>query len=167
MNYHWNWGIFLEQVKGGDETYLDWQITGLGWTLSVAITAWLVAQGHTVQDFGTNSGASCDYPDHGLPATVAVAEGRADRGILVCGTGIGMSIAANKVKGIRCALVHSVDTARTTAAHNNPQVIALGARIVDAATAVQMVDAWLSTPFETRHQRRLDKISAYEDTHPC
>ncbi len=132
-----------------------------------AITAWLVAQGHTVQDFGTNSGASCDYPDHGLPATVAVAEGRADRGILVCGTGIGMSIAANKVKGIRCALVHSVDTARTTAAHNNPQVIALGARIVDAATAVQMVDAWLSTPFETRHQRRLDKISAYEDTHPC
>lgn len=131
-----------------------------------AIADHLRALGHTVTDFGTNSEASCDYPDYGLPATVEVAEGRADRGILVCGTGIGMSIGANKVKGIRCALVHSVETAQITAAHNNPQVIALGARIVDIPTALAMVDAWLTTPFEARHQRRLDKITAYENAHP-
>ncbi len=131
-----------------------------------AIAEHLKAAGHTVTDFGTGSEASCDYPDHGLPATVAVAEGRADRCVLICGTGIGMSIAANKVKGIRCALVHSVDTAKTTAAHNNPQVLAMGARIVDIPTALAMVDAWLTTPFETRHQRRLDKITAYENAHP-
>jgi ribose 5-phosphate isomerase B len=132
-----------------------------------AVIAHLQAAGHTVEDFGTDSDASCDYPDHGVPAARSVAEGRNERGILICGTGIGMSIAANKVHGIRCALVHSVDTARITAAHNNPQMIALGARIVDAPTAIAMVDAWLTTPFEVRHQRRLDKISAAEDSASC
>jgi ribose 5-phosphate isomerase B len=96
-----------------------------------------------------------------------VADGRCQRGVLICGTGIGMSIVANKVPGIRAALVHSLDTARTTAAHNNPQVLVLGARIVDAPTACAMVEAWLSTPFEERHQRRLDKIAAIEGKKPC
>lgn len=132
-----------------------------------AVISHLQAAGHTVEDFGTDGAASVDYADYGFPATVSVAEGRNERGILICGTGIGMSIAANKVKGIRCALVHSVDIARTTAAHNRPQVLAMGARIVDAATAIAMVDAWLTTPFEERHQRRLDKITAYEGAHPC
>ena len=127
-----------------------------------AVIAHLQSAGHTVEDFGTDSDASCDYPDHGYPAVRSVAEGRNQRGILICGTGIGMSIAANKVPGIRCALVHSVETARITAAHNDPQVLAIGARIVDAATAVTMIDTWLTTPFETRHQRRLDKIHAGE-----
>lgn len=133
----------------------------------LAISAHLRALGHEILDFGTASEASCDYPDHGYPAVRAVADGRCERGVLICGTGIGMSIVANKVAGIRCALVHSIDTARTTAAHNNPQVLALGARIVDAATACAMVEAWLATAFETRHQRRLDKITAIERGSPC
>lgn len=129
-----------------------------------AVIAHLEATGHTVEDFGTNTDASCDYADYAYPATRSVASGRNQRGILICGTGIGMSIAANKVPGIRCALVHSIDTARTTAAHNLPQVLAYGARIVDAATGVAMVDAWLTTPFEERHQRRIDKIHTGEGT---
>lgn len=127
----------------------------------------LRALGHEPVDFGTASEASCDYPDHAYPAVKAVADGACQRGVLICGTGIGMSIVANKVPGIRCALVHSVDTARTTAAHNDPQVLALGARIVDAATACAMVEAWLATPFEARHQRRLDKIAAIERGAAC
>jgi len=130
-----------------------------------ALAAALHGWGHAVEDFGTDSGASCDYPDYGYPAVLAVAEGRADRAVLICGTGIGMSIVANKVPGIRCALVHSVEIARITAAHNNPQVLAMGARIVDVAIAIAMVESWLTTPFETRHQRRLDKIAAHD--HPA
>jgi ribose 5-phosphate isomerase B len=126
----------------------------------LAIAAALRGWGHEVVDFGTDSVASCDYPDYGRPAAEAVASGHCERGVLICGTGIGMSIVGNKVPGIRCALVHSLDTARITAAHNAPQVLALGARIVDEATAVLMVEAWLTTPFESRHQRRLDKIAA-------
>jgi ribose 5-phosphate isomerase B len=133
----------------------------------LAVIAHLQAAGHTVEDFGTHSDASVDYSDYGLPATISVAEGRNERGILICGTGIGMSIAANKVPGIRCALVHSVALAQTTAGHNRPQVLAFGARIVDIATGVAMVDAWLATPFEERHQRRLDKITAYEGARSC
>ncbi|MFM2092853.1 MAG: ribose 5-phosphate isomerase [Planctomycetota bacterium] len=132
-----------------------------------AVIAHLQAQGHTVADFGTDSSASCDYPDHGLPACVAVAKGECQRGILICGTGIGMSIAANKVPGIRCGLAHSVDTARLAANHNNAQVLALGARIVDIPTALAMVDVFLTTPFESRHQRRLDKIAAFEKQPAC
>jgi ribose 5-phosphate isomerase B len=130
-----------------------------------AICIKLEELGHVVEDFGTDSSLSCDYPDFGLPAAEAVAKGKAERGVLICGTGIGMSIAANKVPGIRCALVHSVDTATITAAHNHPHMIALGARIVNVPTAVAMVEAWLKTAFEGRHQARLNKIIAYEKTH--
>lgn len=127
-----------------------------------AIADRLQALGHEIEDFGTEGTSSCDYPDLGYPAARAVADGRCQRGVLVCGTGIGMSIVANKVPGIRCALAHSVETARISAAHNAPQILALGARIVDIPTAVAMVEAWLSTPFEDRHRRRIDKIIAQE-----
>jgi ribose 5-phosphate isomerase B len=132
-----------------------------------AVIAHLTSLGHQVQDFGTDSDAPCDYPDYGLPAARSVASGANERGILICGTGIGMSIAANKVPGIRCALIHNLFTASTTAAHNNPQMIAFGARIVDIPTGIALVDAWLTTAFEARHQRRLDKIAAAEGGLSC
>ena len=132
-----------------------------------AVVAHLRAQGHSVDDLGPHDAASCDYPDYGLPAARGVAAGRYDRAVLICGTGIGMSIAANKVRGVRCGLAHSVATARLAAGHNRAQVLALGARIVDAPTAVAMVEAWLTEPFEERHQRRLDKIAAAESEGPA
>lgn len=132
-----------------------------------AVAAHLRGLGHEVVDFGTDSAASCDYPDYGIPAAQAVASGDCAKGVLICGTGIGMSIAANKVHGIRCALVHSLDTARLAANHNNAQILALGARIVDVPTAIAMVELWLTTPFEDRHQRRLDKIAACERSPSC
>ncbi len=127
----------------------------------------LRSAGHEVTDCGTNDTASCDYPDYALKACSLVASGACQRAILVCGTGIGMSIAANKVAGIRCALVHSVETATLAAGHNNAQVIAMGARVIDQMTAWNCVQAWLATPFEERHQRRLDKIAAIERRPAC
>ncbi len=127
-----------------------------------AIIAHLRQSGHEVEDFGASTAASCDYPDHAGPACVSVAEGRNERAVLVCGTGIGVSIVANKVPGIRCALAHDEGTARLAREHNNAQALALGARIVDEPTALRMVDAWLHATFEPRHQRRLDKIAARE-----
>lgn len=133
----------------------------------LAVIAHLSALGHTVEDFGTASDASVDYPDYGIPAARSIASGRNEKGILICGTGIGMAITANKITGIRCALVYSVETAGITAAHNNPQMIAMGARFFDVPTVIAMVDAWLTTPFEARHQRRLDKITACEGASSC
>jgi ribose 5-phosphate isomerase B len=131
------------------------------------VLAHLKSLGHEVEDFGTSTEASCDYPDHGYPAVRSVANGTNERAILICGTGIGMSIAANKVPGIRCALVHNLFTAQMTAAHNKPQVLAFGARVVDEQLALQMVDAWLTITFEGRHQRRIDKIHAGEGAPSC
>lgn len=127
-----------------------------------AIIAHLRQAGHQVEDFGTLTEASCDYPDLAGPACESVAAGRNERVVLVCGTGIGVSIVANKVPGIRCALVHNEMTARLAREHNNAQALALGARVVDIPTALTMVDAWLGATFEARHQRRLDKIAARE-----
>ena len=127
-----------------------------------AIIAHLRQAGHQVEDFGTTSEASCDYPDLAGTACESVANGRNERVVLVCGTGIGVSIVANKVPGIRCALVHNEATAQLARQHNNAQALALGARIVDVPTALRMVDAWLQATFESRHQRRLDKIAARE-----
>ena len=131
-----------------------------------AIIAHLTGLGHQVEDFGTDSEASCDYPDYAGPACMSVAKGSNGAAVLICGSGIGVSIVANKVPGIRCALAHSVDTARLGKEHNNAQALALGARIVDIPTALAMVDAWLNATFETRHQRRIDKIAACERTVP-
>jgi ribose 5-phosphate isomerase B len=115
-------------------------------------------------DFGTNSPESIDYPDIASVVAEAVASGEFERGILVCGTGIGMSICANKVPGIRAALCHNIFTARCASLHNDANVIAIGARVTDAALACDIVATWLETPFEGgRHNQRLAKIKALED----
>lgn len=133
-----------------------------GFDYKNALGQHLQAAGHTVTDFGTTSTTSCDYPDYAEAASRAVTSGAADGAVLVCGSGIGISIAANKVDGMRCALVHNVDVARLSKEHNNANGIAIGARFVDLPTAVAMVDTWLSSTFEPRHQRRIDKIHALE-----
>ncbi|KAA1039259.1 ribose 5-phosphate isomerase B [Macrococcus equipercicus] len=116
------------------------------------------------EDFGTHSPDSVDYPDYARPVGEAVTSGRADRGILVCGTGIGMSIAANKVKGIRCALVHDVFTAKLTRQHNDSNVIAMGQRVIGEGLALMIIETWLNESFEGgRHQKRLDKLSRLEE----
>ena len=123
----------------------------------------LTEQGHEVKDFGTNSLDSCDYPDYAGPAAQAVASGECERGIVLCTTGIGVSITANKVKGIRCALLSDLLYAKMTRQHNDTNVMAMGAAIVGEMLALQIVDTWLGTEFEGgRHQRRVDKIMAYE-----
>ncbi len=127
-----------------------------------AIIAHLAKLGHHVQDFGTTTETSCDYPDIAAPACESVAAGKNERVILVCGTGIGVSMIANKIKGVRCALAHNLFTAQMAREHNNAHALALGARIVDIPTALAMVDVYLNSTFEARHQRRLDKIATHE-----
>ena len=121
-------------------------------------------QGHEVVDFGTNGPESCDYPDFAAQAARAVAEGTCERGIVLCTTGIGVSITANKVHGIRCALLSDVLSAKMTRLHNDTNMMALGAGIVGENLALEIVDTWVSTPFsgEARHQRRIDKVMALE-----
>ncbi|MDF2699140.1 MAG: ywlF [Haloplasmataceae bacterium] len=115
-------------------------------------------------DFGSGSTSSCDYSDYAIKVAEAVAHKEYERGILVCGTGIGMSIAANKVKGIRAALVTDMFTAKATREHNNSNVLCLGGRITGPQIALEIVKIWLGTEFEGgRHIRRLDKITDYEN----
>ncbi|EGQ26659.1 ribose 5-phosphate isomerase B [Mammaliicoccus sciuri] len=114
-------------------------------------------------DYGPDSGASVDYPDYAVPVANDVAAGKADRGILICGTGIGMSIAANKVKGIRCALVHDVFSAKATREHNDSNILAMGERVIGPGLAREIVSTWLGTEFEGgRHERRIDKMMDLE-----
>ncbi|MBS0618905.1 MAG: ribose 5-phosphate isomerase B [Spirochaetes bacterium] len=114
-------------------------------------------------DFGTQSLDSVDYPDFAREVATRVASGTFARGILICGTGIGISIAANKIKGIRAALCHDVFTAEMARKHNDANILALGGRVLDEKTAIEITDVFLHTDFEGgRHQRRLDKISALE-----
>ncbi|KMY55673.1 MULTISPECIES: ribose 5-phosphate isomerase B [Bacillaceae] len=116
------------------------------------------------EDFGCECGTSVDYPDYALPVAEKVASGEFDRGILVCGTGIGMSIAANKVKGIRCALVHDVFSAKATREHNNSNMLAMGERVIGPGLAREIARVWLTTDYEGgRHENRLNKIKAYEE----
>lgn len=132
--------------------------------LKEALKKHLEAKGHTCKDFGTYSKDSCDYSDFAAPAAKAVAAGECDRGIVCCTTGIGVSITANKVNGIRCALVHDLLTARMTRQHNNTNVLAMGAGIIGEMTALQIADIWLETEFEGgRHERRVNKIMALEN----
>ena len=115
-------------------------------------------------DTGCEDTGSVDYPDFALPAAERVASGEFDRGILICGTGIGMSIAANKTKGIRCALVHDVFSAKATRGHNDTNVLAMGERAVGAGHARELVSAWLDTSFEGgRHAVRIEKLMKLED----
>ena len=120
--------------------------------------------GHEVVDFGTYTLDSCDYPDFAAPAAQAVANGECDKGIVLCTTGIGVSITANKIPGIRCALLSDVMSARLTREHNDTNVMAIGAGVVGQMLAFEIVDTWLGTEFsgEARHQRRIDKVMALE-----
>ena len=129
-----------------------------------AVKAHLTAQGHEVADFGCHSLASCDYPDMIAPAAKAVANGECEKGIVLCTTGIGVSITANKVKGIRCALLSDVLSARMTREHNDTNMMAIGAAIVGKMLAFEIIDTWLSTEFshDERHQRRINKLMSYE-----
>jgi len=121
--------------------------------------------GHDVCDFGTNSAESTDYPDYAVRVAKAVAAGTVERGVLVCGSGVGMSIAANKVRGVRAALGVSIEEVRLTRAHNNLNVLTLGARFTDPVKARELLRAFLETPFEDggRHARRVAKITHMED----
>ncbi len=129
------------------------------------LVAHLQDQGFTVEDFGTHTAASCDYSDFAAAAARAVASGACARGIVLCTTGIGVSIAANKVRGIRCALLSDVWSAKMTRLHNDTNMMALGAGVVGENLALEIADTWLSTEFsgEARHQRRIDKVMALEN----
>ncbi|MGD6802258.1 ribose 5-phosphate isomerase B [Rossellomorea vietnamensis] len=115
-------------------------------------------------DFGCECDTSVDYPDYAQPVAEKVASGEYDRGILICGTGIGMSISANKVKGIRCALVHDLFSAKATREHNNSNVLAMGERVIGPGLAREIAKVWLETEYEGgRHERRIGKIAEYEE----
>jgi ribose 5-phosphate isomerase B len=134
-----------------------------GFELKAVIKEHLEKNGHSVTDLGTNSTESCDYIDFAEKCADNVINSDFDFGIVVCGTGIGISIAANKVKGIRCALCYSPETARLAKEHNNANMIALGGRTTSDEEALAIVDSYMSAQFEGgRHQRRVDKISALE-----
>lgn len=128
------------------------------------VVAHLQEKGYEVKDFGTYSSASCDYPDYAGAAAKAVASGEFDKGIVLCTTGIGVSITANKVPGIRCALLSDLMSAKMTRLHNDTNMMAIGAAIVGQMLALEIVDTWLTTPFseEEKHQRRINKMMAYE-----
>ena len=134
-----------------------------GLNLKNAIKKHLEENNYEVEDFGTYSTDSVDYPDYAKKAAMAVANGEADCGVLVCGTGIGIGISANKVKGIRCATVGDTFSARMTKAHNDANMIALGERVTGIGLGLDIVDAYLNSEFEGgRHQRRIDKMMEIE-----
>ena len=131
--------------------------------LKNVLVAYLTKKGYEVKDFGTYTAESCDYPEFAEAAARAVASGECDKGIVLCTTGIGVSITANKVKGIRCALLSDVMSARLTRQHNDTNMMAIGAGVVGEMLALEIIDTWLGTEFEGgRHQRRVDKIMALE-----
>ncbi|WP_135557500.1 ribose 5-phosphate isomerase B [Paenibacillus cymbidii] len=136
-----------------------------GFRLKNELKEFIASLGHEVKDFGPDSADSVDYPDYALPVCESVLSGEADRGILICGTGIGMTIAANKVPGIRCALVHDSFSAKATREHNDSNVLAMGERVVGPGLAQDIVALWLETAFSQgeRHAKRVGKIKALED----
>lgn len=134
-----------------------------GMTLRNEVKSVLEELGYEYEDIGADCTCSVDYPDYAFPAAERVANGEFDRGIVICGTGIGVSIAANKVKGIRCALVHDVYSAKATRQHNDSNMLAMGERVIGPSLAREIVKTWLTTEFEgDRHERRINKISEYE-----
>ena len=132
--------------------------------LKDALIPHLESKGYEVKDFGTYTLDSCDYPDFAGAAAKAVASGECERGIVLCTTGIGVSITANKVDGVRCALLSDVMSARMTREHNDTNMMAMGAGIVGKNLALEIVDTWIGTEFsgEAKHQRRIDKVMALE-----
>lgn len=136
-----------------------------GNNLRKEIMGLLAELGHQVTDFGPQTLDSVDYPDYAKPVCEGVAGGDFEAGILICGTGIGMSITANKYKGIRCALVHDVFSAKMTKCHNNSNVLAMGERVIGPGLAREIVATWLSNEFEGgRHETRINKIAAIESS---
>jgi len=134
-----------------------------GWELKESVKAWLIDRGHHVLDFGTHSSDSVDYPDHAAQVAEAVAVAKAERGVLVCGTGIGMAITANKVPGVRAAACGDAYTARMSREHNDANVLALGGRLLAHEAGVEIVKTWLETAFaQGRHVRRVEKIASVE-----
>ena len=130
-----------------------------GFALKEKVKEHLMQRGFEVEDLETHSEDSVDYPAYGKACGEAVASGKADLGVVVCGTGIGISIAANKVKGIRCGLCTSVEMAHLTKQHNNANILALGGRTTEPDLALKIVDEWLDTEFEGgRHQRRVEML---------
>ncbi len=128
------------------------------------LKAYLEGKGYEVKDFGTHTADSCDYPDFAAPAAQAVANGECEKGIVLCTTGIGVSMVANKVKGVRCALCHETHSAEMTRRHNDANVLAMGAGVTGVNLAERIVDVFLTTEFEGgRHQRRVDKVMAIEE----
>lgn len=134
-----------------------------GYRLKEEIKGLLEDLGVDYKDFGTHSTESVDYPDVALPVAQSVADGLFDRGILICGTGIGIGIAANKVKGIRAALVHDTFSAHASREHNDANILTMGERVIGPGLARDIVTIWLATDFEGgRHERRVEKIMAIE-----
>jgi len=135
-----------------------------GFELKKYVIEHLEKNGYEVKDFGTYSSDSCNYPDYAKLVGEAVAAGEFERGILVCGTGIGISIAANKIKGIRAACVSDTFSAKMCLAHNDANILCFGERVVGKGLALELVDAYLSTPFEGgRHQTRVDLITKLDE----
>lgn len=135
-----------------------------GVELKEHLVSFLNSKGYETIDFGTNSSESCDYPDFAYKAALSVANGESDYGIVICTSGIGVSIVANKVKGVRCALVSAVDEAKTTKEHNHANCLALGQKKVSKELAEEIVMAWLETSYgDGRHIRRVEKISKIEE----
>ncbi len=132
--------------------------------LKTRLKEYLLSEGYEVIDCGTNTLDSCDYPDYCIQACKLLVEGKVDRAIVMCTTGIGMSICANKIKGVRCALVDKPEIAKLTREHNDSNALAMGACLVDFETCKKIVDTFLTTPFSNgeRHIRRVNKIKALE-----
>lgn len=142
-----------------------------GYRLKDELVPLIQSLGHEVEDVGCSCEQSVDYPDYALPVCELVSQGKADRGILICGTGIGMSIAANKFPGIRCALVHDMFSAKATREHNDTNVLAMGERVIGPGLAQEIVRIWLETPFSQaeRHVGRINKVMQIESkyaSHP-
>jgi RpiB/LacA/LacB family sugar-phosphate isomerase len=134
-----------------------------GYELKEQIKVVLEEKGCTIIDVGTESPASVDYPDFGIKAATLVARGEVGRGVLICGTGVGMSIIANKVKGVRASLIYDLYTAIQSRKHLDANILVLGGRVTGKDLAAEIVRAWLDTPFEGgRHQKRIEKIERYE-----
>ena len=135
-----------------------------GYELKLEIIKHLTKKGYEIKDFGCDSNNSVDYPDYAYPVAKAVADGECEKGILICGTGIGMSIAANKVEGVRCALCGDTFSAHATREHNDSNVLALGARVIGLNLALDIVDIWLGTDFsnDQRHIDRINKITTID-----
>ena len=135
-----------------------------GFTLKQDLITWLNGHGHEVVDLGTPVKERCDYPDYAVAVSQAVVNGEADWGLLICGTGIGMSMSANKVNGIRAAVVSDAFSARATRLHNDANILCIGERVVGAGLAQEIVSAWLDADYEGgRHQNRIDKMMDIEN----